>query len=100
MDLRYVMGYPDSEDGVNFPDDFAEALSSLLAAELAVPLTQTQALRDTCLSMYVDRLASARFNGAVEQLPHSIIESSWLDAHDGSIGQGDIDPRLRGLSGY
>lgn len=100
MDLRYVMGYPDSEDGVNFPDDFAEALSSLLAAELAVPLTQTQALRDTCLSMYVDRLASARFNGAVEQLPHSIIESSWLDAHDGFVGQGDIDPRLRGLSGY
>ncbi len=97
VDLRFIRGYQSITDG-NFPDDFSEALSNLLAADLAVPMTNTQSLQETYLNMYAERLRQARFNGAVEQLPSSIQNSSWLNAHDGFAFE-EIDPRLRGLSG-
>ncbi len=87
------------DDAFSFPDDFAEALANLLAAELAMSLTQTQSLRDTYLQMYSERIAQARFNGAVERFRVSVESSSWVDTHDSFITT-DIDPRLRGLSGY
>lgn len=99
VDLRYVKNYADVDDGVSFPEDFAEVLACFLAAELAVPMTQTQALRDTYLNMYVERLRSARFNGAVEQNRSPEVASSWLDAHDG-YNASEIDVTRRGLSGY
>jgi len=95
--LRYVRSYPDADDGTTFPDDFAEALANLLASELAVPVTQNQSLRDTYISAYLERIAMARHNGAVERRDHPVVSSSWLDAHDDEGLQ--IDPRLRGLSG-
>lgn len=98
IDLRYHKNFADVDDGFAFPDDFAEVLASFLAAELAMSLTQTQALRDTYLNEYMERLASARHNGAVERNDKPIASSSWMDAHDS--GWPDTDPRLRGLSGY
>lgn len=99
VDLRYVSNFANEDDGFLFPDDFAETLANLLAAELAIPLTQSPDLRNTFLEMYVDRLRQARFNGAVEQPPIARTASSWADAHDGG-SLDHIDPRLRGLSGY
>lgn len=97
-DLRYIQNFSDVDDGFAFPDDFAEVLANLLAAEIAVSLTQTQSLRDDYLNMYQERLRQARFNGAVERNDQPVTSSSWTDAHDtGSI---EIDPSRRGLSGY
>lgn len=97
-DLRYISNFGDVDDGFAFPNDFAEVLSNLLAAEIAVSLTQTQSLRDTYLNMYQERLHQARFNGAVERNDLPIVSSSWVEAHDDGLIE--IDPRLRGLSGY
>jgi hypothetical protein len=98
IDLRYHRNFSDVDDGFAFPDDFAEVLASFLAAELAMSMTQTQALRDTYLGEYQERLAAARHNGAVERNDKPVASSSWMDAHDS--GYPDTDPRLRGLSGY
>lgn len=98
IDLRYVYDFADTNDGFAFPDDFAETLSNLLAADLAMSITQTQSLQDTLLNRYQERLRQARFNGAIEQPSVSTTASTWLDAHDGSATE--IDPRLRGLTGY
>lgn len=97
-DLRYVANFESADDGFAFPDDFAETLANLLAADLAMSITQTQALQDTLLNRYQERLRQARFNGSIEQPSTTVVASSWLDAHD--AGSLDIDPRVRGLSGY
>lgn len=98
VDLRYVSNFANEDDDFTFPDDFAEALSNLLAAELAIPLMQAPDLRNIYLDMYAERLSQARFNGAVEQPQILRTASSWADAHDGWVAT-EIDPRLRGLSG-
>lgn len=98
VDLRYVYDFADTDDGFAFPADFAETLANLLGADLAMSITQTQSLQDTLLNRYQERLRQARFNGAIEQPVSSVVASSWLDAHDGSAIE--IDPRIRGLTGY
>lgn len=98
LDLRYVKNFSGAADGFAFPDDFAEVVACMLAAELAIPITQQQTMRDTYLQMFAERLAHARFNGAVDRTAIQQQASSWVDAHDG-FGTSDIDPRLRGLSG-
>jgi len=97
--LRYVKNYADADDGTTFPDDFAEALANLLASELAVPVTQNQSLRETYIGAYLERMAMARHNGAVERYEVPVVVSSWLDAHYDVNSVSEIDPRLRGLSG-
>lgn len=99
LTLRYVKSFADENDGFAFPDDFAEALSNLLAAELSIPMTQTPALRDMFLNMYSERIGQARFNGSVERQWVATENSSWVNAHNGTTSS-EIDPRVRGLSGY
>jgi hypothetical protein len=98
VDLRYVSNFAEADDGFTFPDDFSEALSNLLAAELAMSVTQTQALRDTYLNMYAERLGQARFNGAIERRDTPVTASSWVEAHEGFPQE--MDPTLRGLAGF
>lgn len=97
--LRFGVNFTNEADGFTFPDDFAETVANLLAAELAISLMQSPDLRNTYLDMYLDRLRQCRFNGAVEQPPIVRSGSSWADAHDGADTE-QIDPRRRGLSGY
>lgn len=99
IDLRYVRGFTVLDDGAGFPDDFGETLANLLAAELAVSLMQNQSLRDTYLNMYAERLGQCRFNGAVERYILPEEASTWLNAHGGLLPT-EVDPRLRGVSGY
>lgn len=95
--IRYVASFADVDDGFEFPDDFGEALACLLAADLCISLTQTQALRDTYINEHAVALSQARFNGAVERYDMVLTASSWIAAHDGLY---DIDPTMKGLEGY
>lgn len=98
--LRYVKDFSTIEEGFGFPNDFAEALASLLAAELCQVVTQNQSLRNTYLEEHYRHLTQARFNGAVELNNHPTTHlSSWLDARAG-WSPDQIDPSVRGLSGY
>lgn len=75
--VRYVMKYDDVDDGVEFPSDFGEALASMLAADICISLTQTQALRQTYMDEFSYALSMARFNGAVERSDEVIIAEDW-----------------------
>lgn len=98
-DLRYVRNFAPEDDGFPFPDDFAEVLACLLASDLAIAITQTQAYRETYMVQAKERLRTAMFNGAVERNNYVIHSSSWIDAHDG-WPTSEIDPSRRGLSGH
>ena len=88
--LRYIRSYTAVDDGATFPDDFAEALANLLAAEMSVSLTQNQSLRDTYMQAFAYALSQARFNGAIENVAYDPGTSDdWLAAHYGLTTQAD-----------
>lgn len=96
--IRYVRSYTEVDDAATFPDDFGEALAALLAAEMAVSLTQNQSLRDTYLQQYQAAISQARFNGAIEDADVPTVSEDWIASHQGFLP--GIDPRLRGVEGY
>lgn len=91
--LRYVRSYTAVDDGATFPDDFGEALANLLAAELAIPLTQSQSLRDTYMQAFGYAISQARFNGVIESTAYHGTSDDWLAAHYGIYSP--ADPPLR-----
>lgn len=91
--LRYIRSYSAVDDAADFPDDFAEALSNLLAADLCISLTQNQSLRDTYLQAFQAIVASARFNGAVELYPTQGAAEDWIASHYGLFTTADPDRR-------
>lgn len=79
--IRYVRNFDPTTSGLTFPDDFAEALSCYLAAEISLSLTQNSDLRADFFEKYLMLLRDARFNGAVERQPLAIeADSTWLNA--------------------
>lgn len=96
--LRYTRTYTAVDDAAALPDDFGEALSNLLAADICVSLTQNQGMKDGLLQAYQSSLATARFNGAIETYPVQGASDDWLMAHAGMTG--DLDPTYKGLTGY
>lgn len=91
--LRYVQKFEDTDDGVDFPDDFAEALSNLLAADICVSLTQEQSLRATYYEAYVLSLSQARFNGAIEKLNEAVADDDWAASRNGYLTVDDRSAR-------
>lgn len=83
--LRYITRYDAIDDAQDFPDDFGEAVAAMLAADLCISLTQTQALRDTYLNEYAVIISQARFNGAVERAPAELKATAWTDVHNGGL---------------
>jgi hypothetical protein len=81
--VRYIVKYDDADDNVEFPDDFAEALANLLAADICVSLMQNISMRETYYGQYQAALATARFNGAIELPPQTIQAGTWLSHHQG-----------------
>ncbi len=75
--LRYVARI---EDVNQMPADFREALASLLARELAVPIAQSNSLQQMLDDQYRRRLSRARGVDAVEDCPESLPDGTWISA--------------------
>jgi hypothetical protein len=74
-DIRYIARVTD----VSVYDPlFVDALAARLAAELAVPLAQDQALGRTQIALYEAKLAEARAKDALEQTAPDFDEDDWI----------------------
>ena len=70
----------DIEDPNQFSPTFVDCLSERLAAELAVPLTESTAKEETSWRKYVDKLREARHSDAVQGKPRDWIVDAWTNA--------------------
>lgn len=68
-------------DTAQFDANFTDCLAQRLAAELAMPLADNQALAKTCWDLYSAKLADAMTNDAQEGTPRDVVDvSGWLTA--------------------
>lgn len=69
------------EDVAQFDELFVDLLAQRLAAEIAVSLTDNQALTKTMWEIYTQKLAEARTTDAQEGTPRAVVDvSPWLAA--------------------
>lgn len=82
--LRYIRRI---EDANLMPADFREALSCLLARELAVPIAQSNTLEEKLEARFRTRLRRARTTDGLEDTADPLPDSSWTTArHGGTWG--------------
>lgn len=74
------------EDPNEMAADFREVLALLLAADLAVSIAGSNALRESMLALYRRRTLQARSSDAVEDWPEPMPESAWVTARHGDQG--------------
>lgn len=65
---------------------FVEALSARLAAELAVPLTDSRTLANDMMSMYEGKIRDARSLDSQESGEPEVVADTWLNARLSYIG--------------
>jgi len=82
INIKYIKRV---EDPTQFSILFIAALAARIAAELAIPLRQDQALYDTMMNKYKDISATARFSDATEDAP------TRLDSDDLLVSRGDFN---------
>lgn len=70
------------EDPNEMAADFREVLALLLAADLAVSIASSNALRESMLALYRRRTLQARGSDAIEDWPQPLPESSWVTARN------------------
>ena len=75
--LRYIAKITDTN---LFDSMFIEALSSRLAAEFAISLTDSLSLQAQMFSLYNGKIAEARSMDSMEGTSDSIQDEGWLDA--------------------
>lgn len=89
--LRYVAQITDAN---KMPPDFRRALSMALARDLAVPLANSNTLRDAMDKAAKLALAKAKGSDAQDSPPERFPESSWVTVRQG-WGGSPFDPRNR-----
>jgi hypothetical protein len=68
-------------DTAQFDDLFTDCLAQRIAAELAMPLADNNALAKACWDLYAAKLAEAQTTDAMEGTPRDIVDTSgWLMA--------------------
>lgn len=72
-------------DPTIFDSLFTEALAARLAAELAIPLTDSLNLSKLMIDMYTSKIAEARTMDAVEGTPDNIEADTWLNSRLGLV---------------
>jgi len=79
--IKYI-GQPTSasESSYVYPDDFAQALSCLLAAEISTAIFDSPERRDTWLAQFVSAIRMARFCNTIEQPVASMPNADWIAA--------------------
>ena len=60
------------------PPDFREALAYRLAAELAVPIAQSNTLKQQLAEDFKAQLRRAKSSDSIEDFPVSFPEGSWV----------------------
>ncbi len=70
----------DIEDPNQFSPTFVDCLSERLAAELAVPLTDSTAKEEASWRKYTEKLLEARHSDAVQGKPRDWIIDTWTNA--------------------
>lgn len=73
--IVYVRAVGDPND---MPSDFREALASMLACDLAVPIAQSSSLRQEMDQAFRDALARAKSVDAVEDCPERLPDGAWV----------------------
>ena len=73
--LRYIRIVTDANE---MPADFREALAAMLARDLAIPIAQSNALREVMGEAFRDELARAKSADALEDWPEALPEGSWV----------------------
>jgi hypothetical protein len=73
--LRYVRVVTDVNE---MPADFREALALLLARDVAVPIAQSNALRESMADSFREALARAKSTDALEDYPEALPPGSWV----------------------
>lgn len=80
--LKYVAQITDTE---MFDPLFVEALAARIAAELAVPLSDSTTLSQQMFNLYASKIRTARAADAQEGTPEGIDADAWLDARLGYV---------------
>jgi hypothetical protein len=75
--LRYVRVVTDANE---MPSDFREALAAMLARDLAIPIAQSNSLREIMGEAFRDALGRAKSTDAVEDFPEAMPQGSWVTA--------------------
>ena len=75
--LRYIRIVADAND---MPADFREALAAMLARDLAVPIAQSNTLREAMGEAFREALGRAKSADALEDCPDALPEGSWVAA--------------------
>lgn len=73
--LRYVF---DQTDTTKYSPKFVAAFAALLAARLAIPITNKQSIQEAMLKVYAVKLEDAKAIDAQESIPDEIDESPWI----------------------
>jgi hypothetical protein len=73
--LRYVRIVTDVNE---MPADFREVLALMLARDIAVPIAQSNALRENMAETFRDALARAKSADALEDYPEALPLGSWV----------------------
>lgn len=94
INLSYVWDARVLDAAFHYPDDFGEAVASLLASDISVSMTQDLSFKNTYYQEFMEKVRSARFNGAVETNGQVIPAEQWIMAH---TSFGDVDPSVRDL---
>jgi hypothetical protein len=86
LSARYVRQPQTANEGTDtYPDDFAEAWASYLAAEISTVIFDSPERREAFLAQYEVILRQARFTGAVEQADTAITAvDQWIDSRASS----------------
>ena len=77
MSIQYVKNVTDT---TLFPPDFEEALSFLIAADIAYSLTNSRSLARDMFTLYKAEIAEARSFDAQESSLNEVEANEWLDA--------------------
>ena len=73
--LRYVRVVTDAND---MPSDFREALALMLARDLAIPIAQSNTLREIMGEAFRDAVGRAKSTDAIEDHPDALPDGSWV----------------------
>lgn len=75
--IKYIYQVTDTTE---MDSTFREALSAMIAKELAIPLTDSQRKSEAMEALYEVKLGDARFAGSIEDVNEKLEAEDWLES--------------------